>query len=95
MAAGVGRSFPVTTSACGIPASAQAYSLNATVVPPGALGFLTLWGIGGQPTVSTLNAPDGSVVANATLLPTGPGGVVNAIVTNVTHLILDISGYFR
>jgi len=37
------RTFPVSTSNYGLSASAQAYSLNATVVPQGMLGYLTLW----------------------------------------------------
>jgi hypothetical protein len=35
---GAVRTLPMLSSACGIPASAQAYSLNFTVVPPGPLG---------------------------------------------------------
>ncbi len=36
------RDFPLSTSACGLPSVAMAYSLNATVVPRPALGYLTL-----------------------------------------------------
>src|SRR5258708_35023804 len=47
----------VTMSGCGAPGTAQAYVFNATVVPPGGLGYLTLWPQGQtQPLVSTLNA---------------------------------------
>ena len=47
----------VGSSGCAAPASAQSFVLNATVVPPGPLGFLTLWPQGAtQPLVSTLNA---------------------------------------
>ena len=46
-----------------LPAQAQAYSLNVTVVPSGPLGFLTLWPVGSsQPVVSTLNDLTGTVV---------------------------------
>ncbi|MEO8370923.1 MAG: hypothetical protein ABI806_17200 [Candidatus Solibacter sp.] len=92
--AGTAREFSVTASACSIPAGAGAYSLNATVVPPAALGFLSLWGSGGQPSVSTLNASDGSVVANAALVPASNTGSVTAIGSHATNLILDINGYF-
>ncbi len=95
MGAGQSRSFIVPSSACGIPANAKAYSLNATVVPPGPLSFLTLWGSGGQPLVSTLNSLDGTVVANAALVPAGTSGEVTAFTTNLSHLLLDINGYFR
>jgi uncharacterized protein (TIGR03437 family) len=93
--AGQSRSFLVPSSGCGIPATAKAYSLNATVVPPTPLGFLTLWGSGGNPGVSTLNASDGSVVANAALMPAGTNGAVTAFTSSPSHLILDINGYFQ
>jgi hypothetical protein len=37
------RTFPIRESQCGVPASAQAYSLNLAVVPNGPLGYLTAW----------------------------------------------------
>ena len=89
------RSFPVPSSACNIPGTAKAFSLNATVVPSAALGYLTLWGSGSIPIVSTLNSFDGTIVANAALVPAGANGVVTAFTTNASHLILDISGYFK
>ena len=89
------RSFNVPSSTCGIPATAKAYSLNATVVPTASLGYLTLWGSGNIPIVSTLNSFDGSVVANAALVPAGASGEVTAFTTNLSHLILDINGYFQ
>jgi hypothetical protein len=95
MGAGETRSFVVPSSVCGIPGTARAYSLNATVVPPGSLGFLTLWGSGSMPFVSTLNATDGAIVANAALVPAGGSGEVTAYTTNLSHLILDINGYFQ
>jgi hypothetical protein len=63
-------------------------------VPPAALGFLSLWGSGAQPNVSTLNALDGTIVANAAIVPASSTGTVTAIVTDATQLILDINGYF-
>ncbi len=83
----------VAASPCGVPASAQAYALNATVVPPGILGFLTLWPQGApQPNASTLNS-DGSVTSNLAIIPTS-NGLVSAFASSPTHLIVDISGYF-
>ena len=56
MAGGSSRSFPIPQSACNVPSTAQAYSLNMTVVPPGQLTYLTTWPSGqSMPTVSTLN----------------------------------------
>jgi hypothetical protein len=89
------RTWPVPGSACGIPSSAEAYSLNATVVPPATLAYLTLWPAGGAtPLVSTLNSFDASVVANAAIVPAGTNGSISSFVTDATDLILDISGYF-
>jgi hypothetical protein len=91
------RSFAVPQSACGIPSAAAAYALNVTVVPQGTLNFLTAWPAGqAQPLVSLLNAPDGRVKANATILPAGTGGAIS-VYTNAkaaTHVIIDVSGYF-
>ena len=67
---------------------------NATVVPPGYMGYLTLWPDSeGQPVVSTLNAADGFVTSNMAIVPT-TNGAINAFATNPTHLIVDVSGYF-
>ncbi|HLJ48609.1 MAG TPA: FG-GAP-like repeat-containing protein [Bryobacteraceae bacterium] len=96
LAANGSRSFPIPTSVCsGIPATAQAYSLNVTVVPNGPLNYLTTWPTGQmQPVVSTLNSPAGLVVANAAIVPSGTGGAISVFVTNPTNLILDINAYF-
>jgi hypothetical protein len=84
----------VLSSSCKIPASAQAYVFNATVVPVGSLGFLTLWPNGQpQPLVSTLNASDGAITSNMAIVPTTDGSI-DVFASQPTHLILDISGYF-
>ena len=89
------RTFPVLTSACNVPAAAQAYALNYTVVPKTPLSWLTTWPAGQQrPFVSTLNAPTSAITANAALVPAGDNGDVSVYVTNDTDLIIDISGYF-
>ena len=89
------RSFTFPSSGCSIPATAQAYSVNATVVPAAALGYLTLWPASqAKPLASTLNSWDGQVVANAALVPAGSSGGVSAFVTDQTELILDVNGYF-
>jgi uncharacterized repeat protein (TIGR01451 family) len=96
IAAGTARTVPIPSSPCGVPANAVAYSLNVTVVPrTGWLGFLTVWPTGQpQPLVSTLNSMDGSILANAAIVPAGTGGSINAYATNDTELIIDINGYF-
>ncbi len=95
LAGGTSRSFPVPSSSCGVPAGAAAYSLNMTVVPQGLLGYLTTWPTGQtQPVVSTLNSLDGTVLANAAIVPAGTNGAVSFFAANTTDLIVDINGYF-
>ena len=85
----------VSNSPCGAPAAAQAYVFNTTVVPPGALGYLTLWPDGtNQPVVSTLNAFDGSITNNMAIVPSTNGKVDAYAGSGITQLILDISSYF-
>ena len=84
----------VTDSTCGPPAAAKAYVFNATVVPTGALGYLTLWPDGAtKPLVCTLNALDGTITNNMAIVPT-TNGKVDAFASGLTQLILDISSYF-
>ncbi|MGA3210482.1 MAG: hypothetical protein ABSD20_04190 [Terriglobales bacterium] len=96
ISAGTARSFTIPAGPCaGIPASAFAYSLNVTVVPPGPLGYLTIWPTGAtQPVASTLNSPDGRIKANAAIVPAGTAGGVSVFASNTTNVVLDINGYF-
>jgi hypothetical protein len=81
-------------TACGIPSSAQALVVNATVVPKGPLGYLTLWPADRvQPLVSTLNALDGFVTSNMAIVPVTDNRI-GAFASGTTDLILDVSGYF-
>jgi YVTN family beta-propeller protein len=84
----------VVHSACAPPNTAQAFVFNATVVPSGRLGYLTLWPDGeGQPVVSTLNAVDGAITSNMAIVP-NLNGKIDAYAAGLTQLILDISAYF-
>ena len=84
----------VVHSPCEPPVTAQAYVFNATVVPTGGLGYLTLWPDGQtKPLVSTLNALDGSITNNMAIVPS-TNGKVDAFASGITQLILDISSYF-
>ncbi len=88
------RDFAIPQSACNVPSTAAAYSLNVTVIPSGPLSYLTAWPAGSQrPGVSVLNS-DGRVKANAAIIPAGSNGAVSVYATNTTHVILDINGYF-
>lgn len=93
---GTARSFPIGQGSCRIPLGATAFSFNVTVVPMGALGYLTVWPTGQpQPLASTLNSPDGRVKANAAIVAAGNGGgAVSIFASNTTNVIVDINGYF-
>ncbi|HEU5251429.1 MAG TPA: tail fiber domain-containing protein [Thermoanaerobaculia bacterium] len=85
-------------STCGIPATAQAVSLNVTVTgapsaPPGA--FLLAFPQGGVvPPVSILNYQAGQTIANAATVPLGSGGGITVNVSHSTHVIIDTNGYY-
>jgi hypothetical protein len=84
----------VVGSACSPSVNAQAFVFNATVVPSGQLGYLTLYPDGvSRPVVSTLNAPDGAITSNMAIVPT-TNGSIDTYAAGLTQLILDISGYF-
>jgi hypothetical protein len=89
------RTVPVTTdNNCSVSGVAKAYVLNATVVPPGPLTFLTLWADGtNQPGTSTLNAEDGVTSSNMAIVET-TNGSIDAFASQTTQLLLDISAYF-
>ncbi|MBV9769283.1 MAG: PQQ-binding-like beta-propeller repeat protein, partial [Bryobacterales bacterium] len=95
MAAASARNFPIPNSFCQAPSTAQAYSLNITVAPPGPLAYLTTWPDGqSQPVVSTLNDETGTILANAAIVPAGTDSSTNIFVNNATDVIMDMNGYF-
>ncbi len=73
-----------------------AYDLNATVVPNGSMGYLTLWPAGTtKPICSTLNAYDGTPSSNAAMVVnTNNVGIINSYASGSTNLIVDLNGYF-
>jgi hypothetical protein len=86
---------------CGvIPSSAQAYSVNITVVPhaDGAVDYVSLWAAGAtQPFVATLNDPEGLIVSNAAIVPAGsPSGGISVFNAGpaATDVVIDMNGYF-
>ena len=95
MSAGETREFPIPLSSCGVPDTAQGYSLNIGVVTPGPLEYLTVWPAGqSMPTVGTLNSPGAGIVSDAAIVPAGTGGAISLFVSNLTDVIIDIDGYF-
>jgi len=89
------RDFALLSAGCSIPSTAQAYSLNFTAVPSGPLGFLSPWPTGSPyPVVSTLNSTEGSIIANAAIVPAGTAGGITVVAGDPTDLVIDINGYF-
>lgn len=88
------RTVDVVDSPCAPPSDTTGYVLNATVVPSGVLGYLTLWPDSEQqPVVSTLNAYDRLVTSNLAIVP-NLNGSIDSYLSDMGQLILDISGYF-
>jgi hypothetical protein len=102
IAGGTSITLPILSSACGVPSTARAYSLNFTVVAQGQVGYLTAYPTGSsQPAVATLNAlpplpltVTPVVVANAAIVQAGTGESINVFASNTTDLVVDINGYF-
>jgi hypothetical protein len=89
------RTVNIVDSPCAPPSNATAYVFNATVVPHGSLGYLSLWPDSEpQPVVSTLNAQDGFAASNMAIVPNVNGSTDAYAGNGDTQLILDISGYF-
>jgi uncharacterized repeat protein (TIGR01451 family) len=88
------RDFVIPNGACGIPATAQAYSLNAAMVPSGK-GWITLYPTGQSlPLAASVNSPDGRVKSNGAIVPAGTGGAISVYASVTTDVVLDINGYF-
>jgi len=103
MSAGQVRSFPVVSSACGIPATAKALSVNVTVVPVSGAGFARLFpGDAAPPPTSTVNFPATVIRANNGVFGLSRAGdgslavLVNAGGgTGQAHVLIDVNGYFQ
>jgi hypothetical protein len=96
-------SAPRTFEAIGharIPLGASAIIGNLTIVGQSSGGYFSLTpNPVANPTTSTINFPAGDTRANGATVPlSGAGklsGVFKAPTGNKTHIIIDISGYFR
>ncbi len=96
--AGANRAVTIA-SACGLPATAQAVSLNVTVTQGTAGGDLRLYPLGTMlPTSSAINYGAGQTRANNAVTALGDGGALGVHVdqgAGTVHLILDVNGYFQ
>lgn len=103
VAASTLRNFTIK-GVCNVPATAKAVSLNATIVQPTVDGFFSLWPAGGTfPVVSTLNflanepaLANGAIVPlNTSTTPDLSTAYGSASGGGVTHVVLDVTGYFQ
>lgn len=96
LVAGASRTFPLQSSTlCSIPAAAQAYSLNITVVPSGPTGFLTAYPTGKPlPLAATLVWSGGALTSNTAIVPGGTNGSIDVYVNVATDVVIDINGYY-
>ena len=96
LVAGASRTFPVQSSAsCPIPAGAQAYSFNITVVPAGLSGFITAYPTGQPlPLAATLVWSGGALTSNAAVVPAWTNGSIDVFANVATDIVIDINGYY-
>ena len=99
LVAGADRLFFVAGT-CGIPATARAVVVNATVTQGSAAGHLTTYPGGSTlpPAVTTINYSAGQTRANNGVLSVGSGGyffVHCEQSSGSVQFILDVSGYFQ
>lgn len=80
---------------CGLPYTTTYSLMNVTAIPIGPLGYLTVWGTGDRPVVSTLNALDGQITSNAAIIEQQPfPGNFRVFGSGWTHVFFDLTGYF-
>jgi hypothetical protein len=79
----------------GVPSNATAAVLNVTVTQTQGPGFATVYPCGSpRPTASNLNFGAGATVPNGVIAKIGAGGKVCIFVSNATHVIADVTGYY-
>jgi hypothetical protein len=107
--AGSPRNFPIA-GLCGVPTDAKAAALNVTVVSPTLEGFIKIWPSNlSLPAVSTINFAAGEpAIANGAIVPMAldqQGNTIadpqisvvygTAVPGGTSHLILDVTGFFK
>jgi hypothetical protein len=86
---------------CGVPTTAKALSVNATVVSPGAMGSLTLYrnDLTSAPDASTISFAAGRTRANNAILELSHDATQSFKVFNASsgaaHYVMDVNGYFK
>ncbi len=81
---------------CGVPTDAVAAAITVTVAAPWGWGYVTVGASGAPlPATSTLNwsAPL-ETRANGAIVALGAGGSIDLSTSTISHVIVDVSGYF-
>jgi glucose/arabinose dehydrogenase len=79
-----------------VPDEAVAASVNITVTGPGSAGYVSVWPSGTRrPDTSAVNYMTDETVANSAVVPTGPSGRMNVFASARTHVVVDVTGYWR
>lgn len=99
LTSGTPRTLSVVTH-WGVPGGAEAITGNLTVVGQTAAGYVSATPVAdATPDTSTINFPKGDVRANGITVPLSDDGkqafVYKSSTGAKTHLILDVTGYFR
>jgi hypothetical protein len=95
--AGVTRNVTVAGGTTGVPADADAVTLNVTVTQTNAVSFLSIWPKGEtRPTVSSLNWEPGWTIPNAVTVKVGDDQQVS-VFNNLgsVNVIIDVVGYYQ
>lgn len=99
LAAGVPRTFTIAATACGVPSSARALSLNLTVTGSLAGGSVVIYpGDAALPSTSTVSFVAGQARGNNAIMGLsrdGLGTITALSTSSQAHLILDVNGYFE
>jgi hypothetical protein len=103
LSSGVPRVFPVVASACGIPTTAKALSVNVTAVNATAVGSINFFP-GDGPSLGTVvvsfSLSRSTIADNAHVLLSRDGLGTLAALASITgggqvHLIIDVNGYYQ
>jgi hypothetical protein len=97
LAAGADRTFPIAGQ-CGVPATATAVMINATVVFPTANGNIRIFPTGAPvPTVSAINFAANQTRGNNGIFNLDSLGqfTTHLAPTGFTHFVVDVVGYFQ
>jgi len=79
----------------GVAADASTAVLNVTVTDASGAGYVTVFPCGSErPLASSLNFVTGSTVANGVVARIGASGRVCLFVSESTHLVVDVTGFF-